>query len=50
MVQKRKGIGEEGTVTGRKGGNKALDTWMGCGRPRGGTDIPPEFVFGGESA
>lgn len=35
-------------MTGRECGNYVVDTGIGDGRPRGGADVPPECLFGGE--
>lgn len=47
MIGDRKGIGEEGAVTGGERGDDVANTWMAEGRPRGGADVPPEAFLGG---
>lgn len=37
-------------MAGREGGNEVLDTRVVYGGPRGGADVSPEFVSGGERA
>lgn len=47
MMEGRKGIGENGTVTVGEGGDDVAEKWIVERGPRGGADISPEVVVGG---